>query len=333
MGILLDQELQKLNSFSNRQIEDDEKDIHLNTEINRFVDDTVGKLRPNIEDNFDENQRLLDSIHTLVEKDVVLDTFIHSKGVSYGILPYNYRHLIADSSELTIDCHGNKDKQQYEVIRWLSVFSILADNVATKKLQLEHKRALVFNSDPYNRLYLDDVDSHFELHNAFKHYTKGFYYENFNGVVYPNAFVSISNTNDKYKLTVNEVASDIDVKELKFKKYKESSDTNIIANRLLSTKHLRKALNSVYDRTGADSPVSNLANNILYVYEDDTFYVNNIYIDYVREPARVSHKLGINCDLPSNMHEIIVKNTAIHIKNLLADESIKFNSIEKQLNN
>ncbi len=65
-------------------------------------------------------------------------------------------------------------------------------------------------------------------------------------------------------------------------------------NRLTRTDKLYEILGTELGKTVADSPVSMKSNNKLFVYNDDTFAINGIVVDYYKKPQKIDYNNPVN---------------------------------------
>jgi hypothetical protein len=101
--------------------------------------------------------------------------------------------------------------------------------------------------------------------------------------------------------------------------------TKLKPNRLFSNATIQEALNDPYHRSHVKSPVSQIFNNELRVYEDG-FTVAHIHISYVYKYPRIVYNLA-DCVLPVHTHREIVDMAVTKV-----DAVLNTDNYEKYLN-
>lgn len=89
---------------------------------------------------------------------------------------------------------------------------------------------------------------------------------------------------------------------------------NQVDNRLLNAYDVHTQLNTPFYTTSYKSPIAELADNILYIYEDKTFTVKAVTISYVRKPQPISLLLGTNCEISTQFHQTICDLAVEYLK-------------------
>lgn len=338
MHITVEQDLQKINSYANANVLSEEIDFHLNRNTRNFVDNVVGKLRSNpaTSTDFQDNQRLLDSIHTLHVKNYPLTAFINDgdKDLVGGILPSNYRHLVKDSSELSRICIGS-DKVQIEKKVYTYPFLFLAEG-GLLDLELEIEGMLVFKLSNFSG-YSDgvDADTKYQLVNLILDNVPNVYWEYYGNTYKKNTFLYVSDESVAVKRALNgESIEDVAEVTIAYKTYRflEIDDLMRRPNRLNKDVNLDFVRVHPFEKTTWEYPVSTIANNQIFVYQDTDFKVRNVVIDYIRRPKTVSKSMSINSDLPEDAQERILEQTIIHLKGIIQDPSWQMAVQQNQLN-
>lgn len=62
-----------------------------------------------------------------------------------------------------------------------------------------------------------------------------------------------------------------------------------------------------FNKPSIKQPKFTVNNNSIYIYTDDTFIVDEVYVTYIKAPAIVSIGSSTNCDLAVSTHEDIVE--------------------------
>jgi len=76
-----------------------------------------------------------------------------------------------------------------------------------------------------------------------------------------------------------------------------------------------RMLDDPFNTTSIEEPLFTIANKKFHIYTNNTFDINNVYLTYIKEPAKVSITHQVDCDLYITAHETIVDQT---IKRILS---------------
>lgn len=91
---------------------------------------------------------------------------------------------------------------------------------------------------------------------------------------------------------------------------------------------LYQSMTDFFNKTKIKTPKYTINTNSVYVYTDEKFIVDKIYITYIRQPALVSLESSTDCDLADSTHEEIV-DIAVQ----LIQEDLLSNSVSRPINN
>jgi hypothetical protein len=348
------QDVQKLNSHANGNLLDEEIDFHLNYYTKKFVDNVVGKLRGRLPatstntststTDFQQNQRLLDSLSTLQVKGVSIPAYVGGANLSYGIFPPDYRHLIEDVSEIACNRKGIV-KTPVDTKVYTYPFTFLADYQTFSELELKIEGDVFFKLTDYLPNGITDPESKYQVVNLILDLTNDTYWENYDGKYYPKTFILVGTEplNFSYTITtidpITNVATTTTVGVIRKtnlnKVYRNSSEDKFSRrpNRLTNDNNLNYVLNHPFEGTTWEFPISTLGNGRLYVYEDTTFKVKNLVIDYIREPIQASKARAVNVDLPDTSTQLVVEQLIIHLKGMIQDPTWQTDMQHNQLNN
>jgi len=353
------QDVQKLDSHANGNLLDEEIDFHLNYYTKKFVDNVVGKLRGRLPatstntssstTDFQQNQRLLDSLSTLQVKGFAIPTYVGGANLSYGIFPPDYRHLIEDVSEIACNRKGIV-KNQIDTKVYTYSFPFLADYQTFVELELKIQGEAQ-NPDVFFRLTdyipngITDPEAKYQVVNLILDMTSDTYWEYYDGKYYPQTFILVSTEplNLSYTIVVRDPVTGIDtpttvavIQKIHLNKvYRNYAEDKFSRrpNRLTIDNNLNYVLNHPFERTTWEFPISTLGNGRLYVYEDTTFKVKNLVIDYIREPIQASKARAVNVDLPDTSTQLVVEQLIIHLKGMIQDPTWQTDMQHNQLNN
>jgi hypothetical protein len=85
-----------------------------------------------------------------------------------------------------------------------------------------------------------------------------------------------------------------------------SIKTGTPRNRLVSTDELYQAKSHPFTKPNKNSPLSTIAGNYIFGYDNGEFIIEEFKIDYVRRPRRISLKHNQSCELHEGVHQQIV---------------------------
>lgn len=99
------------------------------------------------------------------------------------------------------------------------------------------------------------------------------------------------------------------------------SDTGVWKNnRQYTSEDAQNKRNTAFSSTYYESPVSEIVDQRLFVYTDNSFIVSRSRMMYIRKPRMINLTLGQDCELTSDgVHDKICDLTVEYIKKLLED--------------
>lgn len=119
--------------------------------------------------------------------------------------------------------------------------------------------------------------------------------------------------------------------------------TNTLTNqvRIGESENMENMRNHPFYKTRKESPLGEIANNIIQIYTDSSFNITQAFVDYIKKPAVVAYVEDINgnydplnsvtCDLPHTVHRIIVNMTVIAISKIIESNPQKIQNLEKEV--
>jgi hypothetical protein len=104
-------------------------------------------------------------------------------------------------------------------------------------------------------------------------------------------------------------------------------------NRLMPASEVATYLNTPFFTSSSKGPISELSSNILYVYRDNNCTVKSVRISYIRKPQPISLLLGNDCELSSEVHQLICDLTVEYLKKVIESPSgnVKTQDIETRV--
>jgi hypothetical protein len=333
MHIMLEEGLQKLSSNINRYVTPEQKDLHLNTQINLFVDSQFEAYKKKSFEDFQRTQYMMDTLGSLYVRAASLPAYIDKGSPFKSVfchIPGDYKHLVKDSSLLTVAC--GEEKRRIVSKMHVCAFSIEAtDNVDYKTFEIYSNDNKIFDIRDYPEFQgLSDRTERFLLYPLVEQGIEGVYYERFGKVYKPREFLLVSSSSVTIRVTFGSEEKEFTSQETILERYATTSERKVAPNRLYRGEHIDLALYSPYEGTNYDSPLSQLVGRILYVYENPKFSVEEVLVDYIRKPATVSSLFGVDCDLPEESQLTVVDRTVEYIAALLGDQ--RYATLKEQNN-
>lgn len=88
-------------------------------------------------------------------------------------------------------------------------------------------------------------------------------------------------------------------------------------NRLMPSAEISTYLNTPFFGTSSKGLISELSTNLLYIYRDNNCTVKSVRISYIRKPQPISLLLGSDCELSSQVHQLICDLTVEYLKKVI----------------
>lgn len=328
MHIEVNQGLQKIAANSTRKFLTEEIDWVLNKIQERFVRSC---LRPVELEKFNGkytfvDQLRADSIKTLVVTGLQLTAYgdVNWSTRQKTILPKDYMYLLSDTSEIALLC--GKALTTTDSVSTLTLLKLVKTNASTAPFYtsgvidingtilnipadlgmlatytgLQTKEDVVLLVDfILNYFWQKGVEVYWEKYGEV--YSQG----NF---IIPNA-TAASITWDGIAVTSSSTQP-YNLRELNI-----SGVATITAdNRLMAPAEVATYLNTPFFGSSSKGIISELSTNLLYLYRDDNCTVKSVRISYIRKPQPISLLLGSDCELSSQVHQLICDLTVEYLK-------------------
>jgi len=87
-------------------------------------------------------------------------------------------------------------------------------------------------------------------------------------------------------------------------------------------------LSDPFNTTTKEKPLITIEHDSIVAYTNDIFVIDDIKLTYIKNPAKVSLSLGVNCELADQTHQEIVDMTINSILEGISDPRYKTQSIE-----
>mgnify|MGYP003626867303 CR=1 FL=1 len=302
MHIAINQGLQKIGSFQADNFLVEELDLELNKQIQRFVEQRYNKRGNKYQTGFEESQKRIDDIRTLVVE--------HSSITSYKgqVGPKHY----IDSFALPVP--GGSGDEDY--MHLLNVRA-LVEYAGCKPVQWEHEwvgddcECSVSPLTNVNPTFCDNAGGTWVC--TFLQTTNrivGTYLYDDNG----DLLYEILNTGEPVP-SVN-------------------TDKATTSSRCAFAQHddIFTLLQDPFNNTSHTKPLYTVIGNNLDIYTDNTFVVPSVKVTYLKYPAVVDtvSATAVNCDLPLHTHQEIVDMTVNSLLEAISDPRYQTQSVEVQ---
>lgn len=302
----------------------EEIDWVLNKMQERFIRQ---QLRPkkdalgNITGGFDLDQAGADAIRMLVVNNTPLVPYIVDSKRYKCFLPANYSYLLNDGSNTKLICDATvaettASHTHYRTAMRQEQCPIDAlPHYATMVLQMPDKTITIPGDLPaFNDYvgYSEQKDIAFLI--PWILWKSGWYWERYDDLYKSGWYIQVQNTTPSAAaitiegVDINDSPAGDDfvdpVVTTKTYSYHTAAGT-AVNNRLTPTDMIRNLNQAAFYRTAHYSPITELTDNLLWVYRDDKFIVSGVEISYIRKPQPISLSLNTDCELAEGVHNII----------------------------
>ena len=293
MHIAINQGLQKIDS---RQVDiflPQELDLEINKNIHRFIEQRYNKQSNVKQQGFEESQKRIDDLRTLVVE--------YSSSTTYKgqIGPKN--HIDSFALPIPGSSLGNQDYLHLLNIRALVEYAGCVDVNWTYEYYLDS----CICSDPQ---YLTPIP----CENAGETWTCTFTQSD-NRLV--GTYLTDSNGDFIYDMSGNLTLN-------------TNKTTTVSGCKFAQHDDIFELLNDPFNKTKHTKPLYTIIDNNIDLYTDNTFVVSDVKITYLRYPAVVNRATGVDCDLPLYTHQEIVDMTVNSLLEAISDPRYQTQSVE-----
>lgn len=312
MHIEVEQSTQLLAASGTRKLLPEEIDWALNKVQDRFIED---QIRPREGGKFEIDQARVDNVRSLIRSMVPLIPWIDNTRRYKCYLPADYRFLLSDASYSLPLC-GTAPIEEAPVTKYVHrirqpLSSKSISNYYTSYQLSLNSPAFDFYlpaSLPLNNKYLGYVNKEDISFVApvIARLSKRLYWERYGLFIYPNCYIDIRDTVPTLGLITQDLVGETNsIAYDTLVLTKHSGIGKFHDNRLTASSSIASLQTAAFFGTKHYSPISELNNNVLYVYRDDSFIVSGIEISYISSPQTISLSLGTDSDLPETTHQKI----------------------------
>ncbi len=349
------QGLQTVDAFSQDMFLPEEIDLHLNKQQDSFLNELLDA-------GFADRQLRLDYVQDVIVKNKVLPIYIspsafyYEGGAVVSTLPGGYKHMLPIRAKVreVVDCAALLET----MIDYTQVFHFveLSTNLTTpdffSKVELIRMNAggsetivatvsmpVKEKEDTYlivkNLLYQANKESR----------DKEFYWEKYSGslqqaIIKPNHIIikddsiTAPTTVRGYKIKTYKTDDSVDKETFETFLSTEVKVWNIailadlaVANTtsvvLLDNKEIYERRQNVFFFPKPEEPHAGISDGLLFTYYGSDFLVEEVTVDYIREPQPISISLEQGCELSESASRIIADRTIEYLKLLIENPNYR----------
>lgn len=339
MHIGIDLELQKINSFSDANIQPEEKDWFLNKEVLKFIEQRTNFNSNTKGTGFHDTTKRIEDLRSLVKKDFKLDILINEEGKKVIFLPSDfYKHVslnVKSKNNCDNSYTGVNTKTLYKTVfpiiegdgeTVLSSFVIRAikDIFVTDLFTLSNLPNDYLNSTSFinNQKFMLIKALKIKLKENLEDYINtpfSLYWEKYGEEYYKDSFILITEEDelDSISISVNSNTVSYETEEVVLKDF--STLTPLVSSRvrLLDLEFEDDARFSSLSKSTLNSIIGSLYSNIIELEEPQSIILSSGYLTYICKPDLIDLHLNSDLNMPRKQCEEIVTNTVAFIKVLI----------------
>lgn len=332
MHIAIDAELQKVYTYTQKNLLPQEKDFFLNGEVFKFIKQRINPLSNLKQQGSDSTTKRLEDLSDLTryeELDVQVDD--DEKG-GICLLPDDYYSYISSRSNVYQTCEDEEiSTASSTVYKGTFPLSFPTSTVLSTyiiSLVTDSVETIIFNMADLPTGYLVNVDINkqmFMLIKAMKILIPenldnieqdlySFYWERYGEDFLNNEFIIQSDSRFDYiKVEVNATTTAVPVSTITYNKYSEI--THLWSkNRLLEDEIQDDTEHSYLSKSRPNSPVIQLKQNVLRVKFPSTSICQKVKLQYIARPTILDYMLQRNLNMKDTVAREIVSNTVRLLK-------------------
>jgi len=335
--IALDAELQKINSFSTKSLEAQEKDYFLNNESLKFIKQRTNSDSNSKQTGFEDTVKRLDDIQELI-KPLRSQIQINNQGESFITLPSDYFSYVVSSLYMKRDCIDERiRKEEFKLYNIYTELNLPSTTLTTYniKLLIDGIAVTLFDLSmlPLNYLSttLEFVRQDFLLIDALKiiiprelkknkiSYTQLYWDrrgKDFNpfsftlDILSEGASIIIEVNNDSHLFNTEEII----INSVSLKKFPLKRKL-----RLVNEEFLPSILESDLSGSTLNSPVCVVRTGEILIIPPNGVIADWVETTYICKPTPINLLLNSGFNLNDNSIKEIISNTARYIKAIIAD--------------
>jgi hypothetical protein len=333
LHIEINQSLQKVAANLTRKFLSEEIDWVLNKVQHRFIQQCLRPVQFN--GNNTGQFRYADQLRTDALKNLVVSgkevtAYKDSDKRIRVYLPDNYMYMLADASNMVNLC--GETRVETSTPKTITTLKLSKSTLSIAPYYATG--VLNFNGTTFT------IPTDLNIFNSYTGYVKkedvnflkdwllyqmqaqgiNVYWEYFGDLYRPNCFI-FDETITTLTLTWDSVAVTSTTSEVLnlVSQSTALSTTHTADNRLTSSYDIPSLQNSPFYVTSRNTPISELSNKLLYVYQDENTTVKSVNLSYIRTPQPISLSLATNCELDERFHQSICDLVVEYIKGQMED--------------
>ena len=331
MHIEINQSLQKVAANKTRKFLKEEIDWVLNKIQHRFIQLSL-KPKLNMQGKptgaFTVDQLRQDALRniTVSNREIVSD--LSYTGRSKHILPSNYMYLLADSSTILTNCGEDKSANSTVTLQCINLPEAAGPSPYFTSLSITANGITVNvpgDLEQYNQYQSTNNKADLSFIIPFLLYKLRLqgveaYWEKYDDLFKQNCIIVPNGNNEA--LSYNGVAITGNVSSIlrNVKIAAQEGEGLVRANRLEESTKIFELQQTPFYKSSLESPISELENNILWVYNGKNFTVTKTNISYIRKPKPISITLGCDCEIAEDFHQTICDLTTGYLLNRIQDK-------------
>lgn len=313
MHIEIDQSTQLVAANRSRRWYPEEKDWVLNKMMDRYIQNC---LRPkkdvegNLTGGFEVDQVGAEDIKTLLKLNQPLIPYIEDNGRYKCFLPADYKYLISDGSYTKLLC-GTTATTANTTLYITSLRQDYSDGTApfyaALELIMNGVSTMIPDDLPYGNSYIgyptvEDIS--FLI--PWLLWKSGYRWERFADLYYPKRYIHVTTTSPSNPSVEvdGDIFTEFDI-VTKILARHTNTEGEYTSNRLTASDILANMRGVAFFGTAYWGPLTELSDDILWVYRDNSFIVSRVDISYIRKPQPISLSLNTDCELGEGAHQKI----------------------------
>jgi hypothetical protein len=332
MHIEVRQGLQQVASNKTFKFLDEELDLILNKMTNRLIKLQLSQKtdpRGKPTGGFEVSQIGADMIRPLIVSSYSMVPYVKDGRLYQCFLPPDYSFLLSDWSYTKLIC----DEDPAPVVTTDSLYlTALRQDISTAAASPYYVasfkttlggRSVEIPADlmaDNNWIGLVKKDQVYELTQFIAN--KGqWYWELFGGQNMPGYYINVS-TNSGQTIGAQStidgaVNQNIKQQVMTLDSHRTNENTKYYDNRLMASDNISGLNSTEFYKSSYYSPISELAQGILYIYRGTNFIVSEVGISYIRKANPISISLNTKCELPEEFHSTVCDLAVEYIKGRL----------------
>lgn len=304
----------------------DEVDLVLNMAQDRLIQELVANLLTG-------NQLELRSIAPLIVKNKILPTIIptasdyfYEPDMVYALIPANLKHLVNVRAEITtntVDCDTPPVLAAISLPEYVAVVPFPAANASAPfypGFTITRTAGTLFSAASAYNTGFQTKNSKYKLITASLDYFNQqlslplqVYWERYRDSYYPDSYIFVS-PQDMGTFTVTFTGATPSVVAQTLTNYSQYNrvliapplEANVIGVTVSEADMLYKMQTfNQYYKSSQTEVIAAQGENIMNLYQDESFLITRLYIDYIRKPRTISLALNQSCELTVALPKII----------------------------